>query len=487
MPFGVTATGFWSKDLQTIDDEVDSGLRSILGESAGTDSDGKIPLSSMAGQLKSLIVDREAALWDLMQAVHASFDPNKATGRMLDAVCSITGTIRNEESNSVATGTCVGTPNTTLDTGRVATVGTTNSRFATATGVAIATGVAYTPSGTYAFNDLRYVPGQNRHYVALGGGVGNGSGPSGTAESITAGGVAWKFIGEGVGIVHTPFFAEVIGPIGAATGTLSTIATPVSGWNAVTNLTSAVAGRNEEKDASLRARREEELAAIGNTTPDAIRANVLRVNQGSTDPSHQPPTSCKVFYNDTDVTDGNGLPPHSVEVLVQDGTVADIAQAIWDSVGAGTRTYGSRTDPVEDSEGNTQFVNWTRPTEVNIWVTAVGRYDASQWPSGSETLVAQAMTSALLTYTADWPISRDVRISPLMAAILRGPQGTTGGMAIVPADGDAPSVPGLLEVESLNIGTATGVVGANQISITARQIAVFATGRCDITATTEEP
>lgn len=488
--YGITPTGFWAKPLSVVDDEVDAGLRAILGDSAGTDPDGKIPLASMAGQLKSLMVDREAAQWDLMEAVHASVDPNKAAGASQDAVCSITGTVRNEASRSVATGTCIGTPLTTLPVGRVASVIGTNARFVMPTGFQIATGTAYTPSGTFAVPDLRYIPGQNRHYQCIAAGVGGGSGPSGTAASIANGGATWKYLGEGIGLVHAIFHAEQTGPVGSATGTMSTIATPVSGWNAVNNLLAGIPGIAREKDAALRARRDQELSAAGNTTADAIRANILQVNEGSTDTNHTPPTACKVFYNDTDVTDVNGVPPHSIEIMVQGGTTADIAQAIWDSVGAGTRTYGGRSDSVEDSEGNSQTVNWTRPTEVNIWVTAIGRYDASQWPSSSDSVVAQAMLSALLTYTADYPIERDVRVSPLIGAFMRGPAGTTGGVAIVPAEADSDPVPGLLEVDPLWIGTASGPSGTGataQITISSRQIAVFDSTRCNVTAATETP
>lgn len=485
--YGISPTGFYAKPLSVIDDEVDEDLRGILGDSAGTEEDGKIPAASLAGQLKALLVDIFAAQWDLQQSVCASFDPAKATGRQQDALCSITGTVRSVPRLTVATGTCIGTPGTALDVGRVATVEGTNSRLISATGVNLATGVAYTPSGTYVAGDLRYIPGQNRYYQCIFHGAGNGSGPSGTGSDITAGDAEWKFLGEGIGIANTPFYAERTGPLGVATGALSTIATPVNGWNAVTNLLQGVAGSNRETDAALRVRREQELATTGNTTVDAIRANILQVNQGSTDPNHEPADSCSVFFNDTDSTDANGVPPHSVEALVYGGTTQDIAQAIWDSVGAGTRTYGNRSDTVLDSEGNNQTVNWSRPTEVQIWVYATGRYQASEWPDGSDSVVAQAMLSALLTSTASWPPSRDVRTSPLNAAFMRGPAGTTGGIAIVPADPSSDPVTGLLEVDPLYISTASGVTGTTQISIGTRQIAVFDASRCFITATTEDP
>lgn len=483
--YGITPTGFYAKPLVVIDDEVDEGLRAILGDSAGTDVDGKIPLSSFAGQLKSLVVDGFAAQWDLMEAVHASLDPNKASGALQDVICSITGTLRNAARKSVATGTCFGDPGTSLPVGRVATVSGTNTRFVTATGVAIASGVVFNPSGAYLIGDLRHNTG--RMYMCIGTGIAGASGPNGTSADFTDNQVHWKYLSEGTGLVHALFKAEQDGELGVATGALATIATPVDGWRTVNNLLSGVAGALREIDSKLRVRRDQELATAGNTTVDAIRANILRVNQGSTDPAHEPPDSCTVFFNDTDFADSNGLPPHSVEILVYGGTTQDIAEAIWESVGAGTATYGTRSDTVTDSEGVSQTVRWSRPTEINIWVYGTGRYDAAAWPLDSDATVAQAMLSALLTSTVDWPPARDVRTSPLNAAFMRGAAGTTGGVAIVPADPGAAPVPGLLEVDPLHISTATGVTGTAQITIERRQIAVFDSSRCFITASPETP
>lgn len=485
--YGIGPTGLLVKPLSVVDDDYDLGIRDILGEDAGTDSDGKIPLNTMAGQLKALLVDKESAQWDLLAAVHASLDPAKAAGVLLDNVCSITGTRRQEQRRSIATGTCVGDPNTSLETGRVALVSGTASRFGSATGFVIATGTAFVGSGIYNSGDIRYTPALRTYLCLTPSAIAGPSGPSGIGAAIVNNLVTWQYLGDGIGYVHVPFQAEQYGPIGVATGSLSDISTPVSGWNTVTNLKIGVGGALVEKDSALRARRDQQLAAPGNTTTDAIRANILEVNAGSEDPDHAPPTTVTVFNNDTDYTDANGVPPHSIEILVQDGTTADIAQAIWDSVGGGTRTYGSRSDVVLDSAGNSQVVNWTRPTEVPIWLYMTGRYDASQWPANSQILVAETIKSAVLTYTADFPIARDVRTSPLNGAAMRGPAGTTGGLAIVPADLASNPVPGLLEIDPISISTATGVTGTAQLTISAREIAVFDSTRCWFDAAEETP
>ena len=127
--YGVTSAGFVLKPLDTIDGEIDLGLQGILGASAATEDDGTIPLDTVAGQLKTFLVDGFAAQWDLQQAVYASFDPNSATGAAQDAVASISGAKRNLAAFSTVTAACTGTPLTAIPFGNVATVQDTGTRF----------------------------------------------------------------------------------------------------------------------------------------------------------------------------------------------------------------------------------------------------------------------------------------------------------------------------------------------------------------------
>lgn len=484
--WGVTPSGFSSKSLATIETEVDDGLKSILGESAGTNADGTIPAESAAGQLKTFLVDIIAAQWDLMQSVYSSFDPNQATDASQDALCALTGTIRSAAQFSVATGICVGDPLTELSSGRVVSVEETGARFVTSTGLTIAALSGWSPSVSYLVGDMR--TNNEQVFRCFTAGLASTVAPSGTSSDITDGAVHWRFLGEGSGAVTGLFTAEEVGPVGALAHALTEIETPVSGWNAVDNSADAVAGEFQETNAALRARRDAELASAGNTTVDTIRANILKVNEGSTDPNHEQPDAVFVFFNDTDTTDVNGLPPHSIEVLVQGGTAADIVQEIWDSVGAGTATFGSSSGTATDSEGNSQTVYYTRPTEVPIWIIAIARYSQAEWPASSETTVGEAALSALLTSTVDFPLGRDVRSTPLAAGMLRGGYAlTASGSAQIPAPDGSPVVPGLLEIDPLYIGIATGPSAGTQITIGAREIATFDSSRCTITATTEDP
>lgn len=486
--YGVTPEGFAVKSLATEASEIDAGLQGILGASAGTEPDGTLPTAGMAGQLKALLVDGFSAHWDLLQSVAASLDPNQTTDAAQDAVCALTGTLREAARFSTVTETCVGTPLTLLPAGRVMVVESTGSRFVSQADGTIAAATGWNNHTLYAVGD--FITNASNVYVCITAGesAGGGSGPTTTSLDITDNTVHWQWVGGGTGIVNITFQAETAGALGALSGTLNQINTPVSGWTGGYNVLDAAVGRTIESNTALRVRREQELAAAGNTTRDAIRANILSVNEGSTDPSHVPPIACEVFINDTDFTDSDGMPPHSIEVLVQDGTDADIAQAVFDSVGAGTATYGNTTSSVVDSEGITQTVRWTRPVEVPIYGAVTAYFDQTAWTPGSELVVAQAVLSALLTFTEGYPIARDARTSPLNAAMMRGPSATDdAGVAIVPAPEESSPVPGLLEVDPIHISTAPGPIVSTTIAISRRQIATFSSSNWTVTAFAETP
>lgn len=78
--------------------------------------------------------------------------------------------------------------------------------------------------------------------------------------------------------ISSPFIFKSMnyGPIATPLGSLTQIMTPISGWNAITNLIAGVTGRNQETDAELRLRRELSFRIGGTATVEAIRARLLQ-------------------------------------------------------------------------------------------------------------------------------------------------------------------------------------------------------------------
>lgn len=487
--YGVTDQGFVGKPLDVNQAEIDAGLQKILGSSSGTAPDGTIPLQTFGGQLKTLMTDRDAALWDLAQAVYASFDPGSATGFSLDNVSSISGTVRDAAQFSSVVATLVGVPSTLVPAGKIAGVQTSGSQFATsfpATIVSVANWAGSTPYAVAA-----RVTNSGNVYVCIGAGTSAGSGgPTGTGTSITDGSVTWMFAGTGTGAVNVIAAATVAGSIGANAYQLTQIVTPWDGWTGVYNASDAIPGAVMETDSALRVRRDQEAQASGNATADAIRAALYAINQGSTDPTHPPILSAKVLANDGDTIDIHGLPPHSVECIVYapETPDADIVAAIWSSVAAGIATHGTTTSTIVDAGGNTQTVNWTRPDQVPIYITATVYYDATKWPTGTPTsTIGKYAQSALWTYGSTYPASQSVRVAPLSAQIFDGPAqlDSGGGPAIAPAT--ASPAPGMLDATPFFIGTSPSPSTSTPITIDVRQVASFDPNNIIITAIAEAP
>lgn len=344
--------------------------------------------------------EREAAVWALAQAIYDAFDPANAEDDQLDGVCRITGTIRKGATYSTMTVRCYGTPGTVLPVGRVVSVTDTGVRFASIAEATIET----FPSDDY---------------------------------------------------VDVVFQAEETGALACASGAV-TIETPVAGWDSAVNLADAALGQDRENDTDLRVRRETEMRTASNAALEAIRTAVLVL---TTDV-----VACVVFENTTDATDVDGLPPHSVEVVVLLGAGADVEAvraAVFGAVGAGIQTYGSNSGTVEDSAGVDQPVAFSEATEINIWASCDLTYDADEYPELGDTLVADA----LLTYGSTLTMGRDVQASRLIMALK--------------------DIPGILEATVL-VDTSNPP-GSSSVTITARQIAIFDSARITVTSYAGDP
>ena len=240
------------------------------------------------------------------------------------------------------------------------------------------------------------------------------------------------------------------GPVLALAGTLNQIDTPVTGWDGVGNAVAMVLGEDEETDADFRVRRLAALQGLGNATPDAIRGDVLSV---------EGVLSVTVFENDTDVVDGGGRPPHSIEVLVDGGTDVTIAQAIWDSKAGGIATYSSTADSgtAVDSQGNNQNIDFSRPTDIPIYLDITLTVDGD-YPTDGDAQVE----AAVLVWALTLEIGEDVIVYPYLVSSF--------------AD-----IPGLVTVV-IDVGTAPAPSGDANITIAQTERASFSAANTTVTS-----
>lgn len=159
------------------------------------------------------------------------------------------------------------------------------------------------------------------------------------------------------GTITVTATADDIGALAAAPNTVNKIFTPTRGWQSVNNDTAATPGAPVETDAALRIRQQQSVADPSLTVLEGTIGgveNVLGV------------TKVKGYENDTENTDGNGLPAHSVSLVVQGGEDDDVAQEIQIHKTPGTTTFGTTSVFLYDSHGMPLTINFFRPTVVTI-------------------------------------------------------------------------------------------------------------------------
>lgn len=132
------------------------------------------------------------------------------------------------------------------------------------------------------------------------------------------------------------------GAVVAAPGTITNILTPTSGWQTVNNVDAAEPGQPVESDASLRVRQGQSVALPSLTILDGIYAVVNAVAGVS---------RLRIYENDDDIPDADGIPDHSIAVVVSGGDVQQVAGAIALKKSPGARTYGTTSIVVFDSKG----------------------------------------------------------------------------------------------------------------------------------------
>jgi len=193
--------------------------------------------------------------------------------------------------------------------------------------------------------------------------------------------------------------AKDAGALLAAPGTITTIGTPTRGWQTVTNPAEAVAGQPVELDATLRRRQTVSTALPSRTVFDGTIGAVASISGV---------TRWKGYENDTGVTDANGLPPHSISVVVLGGDATAIAQAIADKKGPGCATYGTTSVDITDEFGVTRAIKFYRPTTATIKVAVAVTAQA-----GFTTAIETAIKQAIVDWVNGLDIGEDVEFAEI--------------------------------------------------------------------------
>jgi len=496
MTFGVTSEGFKAKRLADIREETLTAWRQKFGEGFA------LPDNSPEGQIKGILDERISLLWELAEANANSYVPSFAENTQLDNVLALTGLTRLEATKSVvSSGKAFGTFGTVLPAGTVISVsGNAASRFAsTASAIINNAGVdeiqkiafditptsgkfnIVFPEGTTA--DIAWnasaaaITNLCESVLGISNIVVTGTIDSTTGLTLTYGGtlglqdraeitISGNTLDAGGAVTATPstdtegtrpfsdpitLEAEDTGEIFAPAGSLTVIETAVAGLETFTNLLDEdPTGRNRETDQEAKLRRNQILQLAGSATPDAIRADILEVEDV---------VAVVVFENDTDIVDLDGRPPHSIDVVVRGGVDQEIGEALWDTRAAGIESIGDITVSVIDDEGFSQDVKFSRPTPIDIYVI-VDVVTNAAYPINGDDLIKDAI---IQNYASVLSIGDDV-------IVLGSDPSLSCSIGEVPG----------MESFSVKVGTSPSPTLSDNIAIAAREIADFDTSRITV-------
>lgn len=333
--FGVTDAGFNKKSLNDILSAVQDNHRASFG--VGVD----VAIAAELGQLDGNFASELAECWELLEIAYHAFDPEAATDYALTALASLTGTV---------------------------------ARSAVAT-VSLQQQFYLNPGVTVPAGSLAHVNGRPDIVFRVDAPVTNPSG------------VAGSYLGT--------MTCTQTGPINVLAGVITEIDTGITGWLGTVNATDCVIGRDADSPIELRQRREDELALRGGSTVRAIRADLLDFKNH---PELTGINQVRVLENKGDVTDVNGLPPHSIECVIDDGTVPavanqDIANTIWQSAAAGgINTAGAITVNVTDDNGDLQPTKFSRFTLRPVYIT-LSLTKGTNYPADGDAQVKAALVA----------------------------------------------------------------------------------------------
>ena len=199
--------------------------------------------------------------------------------------------------------------------------------------------------------------------------------------------------------------AEEVGDIEASANTITQIGTPTLGWQSVNNPSPATVGVAIETDSQLRARqaRSTELSSVWFW--EGILGSLLKLDGV---------TRVSGVKNDEDEISSEGIPGHTVAMIVEGGEVDEIGKTIFLKKGEGVGTYGTTETTYIDSYGFPNVIKFSRPTVVNVYVTLTITPESTYLRTAADEIKAR-----IADYINSLDIGEDVNIARVLASAVK--------------------------------------------------------------------
>jgi hypothetical protein len=457
------STGLKTQSVAEIISDVEQDYRDEFGPSFQVES------GTLAAKEIGIYAERELLLQEAIQFLYSSNYRSTSQGVNLDYNLEITGHARQGASSSTAAVYVRGTSGQAIsaealkvtvdETAAVflnpsaGTIGTLGSesvtgivRVGTVATVTISGGHSY-PTDSYVFIEGADQAGYNllTQITNVTGTTFDYTVDSGTVTPATGSITAYE-------ASPIPMESQDTGPIVALAGTLKNISGSVPGVSRAENADDAILGADAETDPEVRARADATVNIAGGGFREAILSKLSNVSGV---------TAQTIFENTSNIVDTDGRPPGSVECFVSGGTDNDVANAVFNSVSDGVRTYGNTTVPITDTAGQSINISFSRLTQIRIYVDTsfTTNTDINQgpvYPGGGDAQVAAALAAI------SFDPGQDVWKTTLSNAIL--------------------TIPGITEITVLKFDTVTPPVNTSTISVTAASFANIDSSDVNVTS-----
>ena len=470
--YGLSPQGFKQKRLTDIIQSMNSRIADQLGVQISTGS------NSVFGQLIGVFSYEIADLWEQAAQVYGAMYPHTASGVSLDNASALAGIIPISAEKTTVVCTCYGSNGTQIPYGSQIASSTNRNIIFQSTDIdaiistlhACDVGLSLS-SVSEGFLYSVYVDGKAYFHLSTSqdtvtsvlSDIGTKLSNDGFVTEINNnilkitktdqsdefrvtnnGYFTLSYIGSPVN-----FECTQTGAITPAIGDLTEIVTTYAGWDSVSNNVPANTGRLAESDTALRQRWNASLYTRSVGMTDSIASALMALNGV---------TSALCYENDSDTTDGDGRPPHSIEAVVNGGESDEIGLTIWQKKAAGIDTFGSQSVSINDSQGFPHTINYNRPLQVPVWLDiAVTEYTEEVLPPNASTLIAEAA----LAYGDSLTINNDVILQRFMGAIYS-------------------AVPGIGYI-TVTASTDGVTYSSTNIQIDARHVAVFDLSKIQVT------
>ena len=309
MPDTFDSTGLTVKTLTEIREEKEADYKSIYGDDINLDQ------NSPDGQIINIESQDAVDLREVLTQINAGFDPDQAEGRVLDQRVALNNITRNGGSFTLVP------VEITVDKA-LNLVGLDDQSDE----------LIPTISNLYTVKD----DAGNEFFLL-------------NSQTIAS-----------AGTDSYSFRAADIGDVQVLVNTITTPVTIISGVTDINNTAGASSqGVDEESDADLKVRRRSSTSISSVGYLDAIEAAIKDLDNVTTGIA---------LENITDVTDGDGIPPHSIWAIVEGGDETEIGTVIYAKKSSGSGMRGAVEVEILRPNGTIFTSKFDRPIDADLYI-----------------------------------------------------------------------------------------------------------------------